>query len=44
VLQETWHNADGTTQNTRNYGYDAAGNLTSAGNNYGTATMAYWDR
>jgi RHS repeat-associated protein len=38
---ETWHNADGTTQQLVSYGYDAAGRQTYAASAAGAYTYAY---
>ncbi len=38
---EVWYNADGATQNTLSFSYDAAGNLLTASNNAGTDSFSY---
>jgi RHS repeat-associated protein len=41
LLVETWYNADNSLADVRRYGYDQAGNLTSASNALGTRSYAY---
>ena len=43
LTSELWYNADGSLADTRTFAYDAAGNLTSASNAYGTYTFTYDD-
>ena len=41
LTSELWYSAAGTLVNQLAYNYDKAGNLLSAGNNYGTYTFTY---
>jgi RHS repeat-associated protein len=41
LLSETWKNADGSTADTRNYTYDQAGNVLTAGNGFGSYVYTY---
>jgi RHS repeat-associated protein len=41
LLTETWYNADGTLNDTRQYSYDPAGNLLSASNGFGAYQYTY---